>query len=137
MKSWSRSFWISVSTCFFMRNGNLLGFWTHGCTEGSIWILSLKFFRAPVPSKISLYSRKRLLSLYLKSELVNAEICYYLVGWKTVKTQSKLDVDLSRIYDFAASITWNVAKVPMSVQLEQISATDFPNICKGVLQPYG
>ena len=35
---------------------------------------------APVPSKISLHSCKRLLSLYLKSELVNAEICSYLVG---------------------------------------------------------
>ena len=130
MKSLPRSFWISVSTCFFMRNGNIFGFWTHGCTEGSIWILSSKFFRAPVPSKISLYSRKRLLSLYLKSELINAEICSYLVGWRTVKTQSNSVVDLPRIHDVAPSLTWNVAKVILSVQLEQISTTHFPSIGK-------
>ena len=95
MKSCSRSFWISFSTCFFMRNGNLFGFWTHDCTEWSIGILNSKFCRAPTPSEISLYSRKRLLSLYLKSELVNPEICSYLVSWRTGKTQSNSDVDCS------------------------------------------
>ena len=87
--------------------------------------------------KISLYSRKRLLSLYSKSELAKAEIRSDLVGWGTVKTQSDSDVDLARIHDIAASMTWNVAKVLLSVELEQISTTHFPSIGKGVLQPYG
>ena len=120
-----------------MRNGNLLGFWTHGCTEGLIWTVSSKFFRALEPSKISLYSRKRLLSLYAKSELANAEIRLDLVGWRTVKTQSNSDVDLPRIHDVAASMTWNVVKVLLLVQLEQMSTTYFPSIGKGVLQLYG
>ena len=59
--------------------------------------------RSPVPRKISLYSYKRLLSLYLISGLVNAEICLYLVGWRMFKTQNNSDLDLPRIHDVTTS----------------------------------
>ena len=56
-------------------------------------------------SKVCLYSRKRLLNLYSKSELANAEIRLDVVGLRTVKKQSSSDVDLPRIHDVAASMT--------------------------------
>ena len=70
--------------------------------------------------------------LYLKFGLVNAKIWGYLVGSRTLKTQSNSDEDLLRMLDVAASMTWNVVKVLLSMQFKKISIIHFPNISEGV-----
>ena len=62
--------------------------------------------------------------------MLNLEICSYLVGSRSLKTQK----ELSKIHDAAVSMKWNVF---LSVQFEQISTTHFPSIGGGVSQPYG
>ena len=58
-----------------------------------------------MPSKISLHSHNGLLRQYLKTESVNAKVCSYLAGSRTLKAQSNWDVDLSRIHDVTVSLT--------------------------------
>ena len=65
--------------------------------------------------------------------MLNAEICSYLVGSRTLKTQNELSI----IHGAAVAIKLNVAKALFSVPFEEMSTTHFPSIGRGGSQPYG